>query len=270
MKRGDILNSIAKFLRRIFLSDPHLWLAFLAAAIALLWYFLHKFKLTDRKVSIEGFVFVITLSVFALVLEDLRKGEQLKKNTKRLDLIYHSFFDARVALRSRPLKQEDYDYLWGGYTGTYSVYNPSYQVEAVGDQDKIVETFIDRYRSPNFKEARYLFLTGDDSGKNDLADFQQLMKRVKQEQPNVVEKIRVKEMKGKEASSEPEMYLGTRFGKLRGVMELKEPTIGSLHGMPYYYLVIDDEDVIRHYLNNHFDKEWTSKDAQVKTDFWQS
>ncbi|MDQ3803156.1 MAG: hypothetical protein M3416_04805 [Acidobacteriota bacterium] len=265
------MKNTGSFLRRVSFSDPHLWLAFVAAAISMLWYFLYKFKLTQGEVSLEGYVFVITLGIFALVLERLREGEQLKENTNKLNSIYNSLFDKRASLcrRPSPSQPEAYAYLWGGYTGTYFAYNPSYKVDEFANEEKIVSFFIDRYQDPSFKEARYLFLTGDASGKADLEFFRRLMNRVKKKYPNIVNKIKVKEMKDKKASSEPEMYLGTRFGKQRGVIELKEPTAPQ-HGRPNYYLVIDDEDVVRHFLEKHFEQEWGKENAEGKGDFWDS
>lgn len=259
---------MARTVRRIFISDPHLSLAFVAAAIVVLWHFLHILKVTDEDVPVDGLLIVITYGIFALSLESSRESYKATKNAKKLDSIYQSFSGTRVALRSRPSKAEEYGYLWGGYTGLYCVYNPSYKVDRVSDEEEIVKIFIHRYQDPNFRQARYLFLTGDECGRDELKYFQKLMNRVKQEYPDVVKKITVKEIKEKEAFSEAEMYLGSRFGEERGVIELKEPVPRSQHGMPHYYLVIDDQEVIKHCRQEHFDLEWGNENAMVKDDFW--
>jgi hypothetical protein len=129
-----------------------------------------------------------------------------------------------------PLKGRRIWLFMGGFTGTYWVYNPSYQVDKIANEEQeIVKMFIHRYQNPQFEKARYLFLTKDDSGKADLEIFKGMMLQVKQAYPAVTGKIKVKEMKNMEACSESEMYLGTRYGEQRGVVELKQPAF-SQHG----------------------------------------
>ena len=140
------------------------------------------------------------------------------------------------------------------------MYNPSYQVDKIADEEEIVKMFIHRYRHPHFEKARYLFLTKDDSGKADLEIFKRMMLKVKQTYPEVTGKIKVKEMKNMEACSESEMYLGSRYGEQRGVVELKQPAFAQ-HGMPHYYLVINDKEVLEHYLKNPIEKAWNDKNA---------
>jgi hypothetical protein len=260
------LKRIIRFLRRSIISDPHLWIAFTAAFILLLMDLLHVFKLLARAVPHEGLLIVITFCIMTLLVDRLREGEQIREqvqeNAEKLGRIANSVFDKRIALRSRPSTPEEYAYLWGGYTGMYYVYNPSYQVDKYTDEDEIVKIFIHRYQNPHFEKARYIFLTKDDSGKADLETFRRLMVRVKQAYPDVAKKLRVKEVKNKESYSASEMYLGIRYGERRGVMELKEPALGSQHGMPHYYLVIDDKEVVEHYLKDHFEPAWNDRDAE--------
>lgn len=260
------MKRITRVLRRSILSDPHLWIAYVAAATFMLWHLLHALKWVSKEAPPEGLLVITTLGILTLVADRLWEGEQIREqvqeNTEKLAMIAHSVFDKRIALRSRPSKSEEYAYLWGGYTGTYYVYNPSYQVDKYTDEDEIVKVLIHRYQNPHFEKARYLFLTKDDSGKADLEIFRRLMVRVKDAYPNVAKMIKVKVMKNKEAASASEMYLGERYGEQRGVMELKEPALGSQHGMPHYYLVINDKDVIEHYIQDHFLPTWNDTNAE--------
>lgn len=113
------------------------------------------------------------------------------------------------------------------------MFNPSYRVDKNIGKEEIVKLLIHRYQAPQFLTARYLFLTKDEFGKKDLKTFCDLMARVKQEYPDVVKKIEVRELGDREASS-----------------------ADSQHGMPRYYLVIQDRDVFEHYRQDHFEPAW--------------
>ncbi len=93
------------------------------------------------------------------------------------------------------------------------------------------------------------------------------MARVKQEHPSVVKQIEVKELKNRKASLEAEMYLGTRNGQKAGVLELKELALDPQHGLPHYYLVVDDASVVDHYVEDHFEPAWNDLTAQEKDVF---
>lgn len=264
------MRRIKRFLRRI-ISDPHLWIIYILAVGFLLWHLLHALGWVAQEAPHDGLLLFTTVGILTLVGDRLWEGEQIKEqaqeNTKKLAMISQVLLDKRIALRSRPSESEDYAYLWGEYTGNYRVYNPSYRVDTIVNEDEIVKILLDRYRNPNFKEARYVFLTGDKAGQDDLSRFCELMKRVKQACPDVARKVRVREVKTKESSSACEIYLGTRYGRDRAVMELKEPVLGAEHGMPHYYLIIDDKDVVEHYLKNHFEPAWNDKSAEDRDIF---
>lgn len=264
------MKSIRGFLRRSIISDPHLWIAFVAAAIFLLMDFLHALKWLQWEVPAEGLLIVITFCIITLLGDRLWEGEQVRENVEKLGRIANSIFDKRVALRSRPTTGEEYADLWGGYTGKYYAYNPSYRVDKNTGEKEIVNILLHRYRNPHFDEARYLFLTKDLSGQEDLKIFRKLMAQVKQAYTDVDKKIKVREMKDKEASSAVEMYLGTRDGMPMGVLELKDPTLELKHGMPHYYLIIQDKDVVKYYISEHFELAWNDEEnAKDVEHFWE-
>jgi len=255
-------------IRRSILADPHLWIAFAAAIIFLLMDLLHEVKWLPWELPPEGLLIVITICITMLVADRLKEGEEVKENAEKLNRIANSLFGKGVNLRRRPSTQEEYDYLWGGYTGKYYVYNPSYRVDKNTGEEEIVEIFVHRYQNPRFERARYIFLTKDDPGKADLAIFKRLMASVKQKYPDVTKKVELKELKNREASSEAEIYLGIRDGKRMGVMELKEPSSDPQHGMPHYYLVIHDQEVLEHYTQDHFEAAWNDPNAECVQGFW--
>ncbi len=254
--------------KRSFLSEPHLWVAFAAVIIFLLLDLLHEFRWLPWELPEQGLLFVIIFCIAMLVTDRLKESEEVKENSEKLARIAGSLFGKGVSLRPRPSTQEEYDYLWGGYTGKYYVYNPSYRVDKDTGEKEIVEIFTRRYENPGFERARYIFLTKDDSGKNDLATFRRLMLQVKQKCPSVEKKLELKELKNREASSEAEMYLGFRDNKWMGVLELKEPHSDPHHGMPHYYLVIHEEDVLKHYRQDHFEAAWNDANAESIENFW--
>ncbi len=262
------MESTKKILRRYIPSDPHLWIAFVAAAAFLLMELLHWLDWLHLEVPSNGVLIVIMIFILTLVADRLKEGDQVRENTKKLGRIAHSIFDKRVALRHRPSTQEEYDYLWGGYTGFYYVYNPSYQVDKNVGEEEIMKILLHRYQDPHFDRARYLFLTKDDSGQNDLKIFRRLMARVKQEYPDVVKKIEVRELNNKDASSAAEMYLGKRHGEPMGVLELR-PALDPQHGVPRYYLVIQDEEVLKYYYQDYFEPAWNDKNTKEVENFWE-
>jgi hypothetical protein len=261
-------KGVLRFLRRSVLSDPHLWIAFAAAVIFLLLSILHELGWIPWEPRSEGLLIVITICIIALVADRLKEGDEVRGNAEKLGQIENSLLDKRVALRGRPSTPEEYDYLWGGYSGKYYVYNPSYRVDRNTGEDEIVKILVHRYQNPSFERARYLFLTKDESGNADLQTFRRLMAAVRRAYPAVVGKVEVRELKNQEASSAGEVYLGTRHGTPMCVMELKEPALDPQHGMPHYYLVIHDEDVLEHYLRDHFEPAWNDKNARDVKGFW--
>jgi hypothetical protein len=261
-------KGVLRLLRRSILSDPHLWVAFAAAVVFLLLRVLHELQLIPWEVPSEGLLMVITFCIIMLVADRLKEGEDVRENAEKLRVIEHAVHDKRVALRGRPSTPEDYDYLWGGYSGKYYVYNPSYRVDRNTGEEEIVKILVHRYQNPSFEKARYLFLTKDASGNADLKTFRRLMAAVRKEYPAVVGKVEVRQLKDLEASSAAEMYLGTRHGRPMGVMELKEPALDPQHGMPHYYLVIDDKNVLDHYYKDHFEPAWNDANAEDVKDFW--
>lgn len=264
-------------------EDVHLWLVYILAVVFLLWHLLHALHWIPLEPPEQGFLFFAVIGILTIAADRIWETEETKERveeiraetreqvaeiTLKLSRVHQKCFDkGRISLRSRPSDSEEYDYLWGGYTGFYRVYNPSYKVDNQVKEDKIVKTFVDRYRDPNFEEARYLFLTGDTAGCEDLTRFSKLMKRVQKQCPDVQNKILVKEIKTKKASAACEMYLGTRYGSHRAVLELKAPEMHSEHGMPEYYLVIDDAEIVEHYLKLHFEPAWESQNAQDRDVF---
>jgi hypothetical protein len=252
-----------EFLKRSIPSDPHLWIAFTAAIIFLLLDILHVLKWSPLEVPPEGLLILIVFCIVALVADRLKEVEKAREDSEKLGRITNSLSDKKVVLRNRPSSAEDYAYLWGGYTDVYRVYNPSYRVDNVNDKDEIVKILIHRYQNPRFEKAQYVFFTKDDSGRNALETFREMMTRVQGNCPDAIRKIEVKEWKDKKASLAPEIYLGNRDGRPMCVLELKEPFSDLQHGMPHYYLVVQDKAVIDHYRENYFDSAW---EAATKID----
>jgi len=262
------MNRLAVFLRRWLPADPHLWIAFVAAAVFLLTEILHWLPWFHVEVPVMGVLIVIMICILMLVADRLKEADQARENTEKLHRIANYVSDLKgVALRTRPSTPEEYEYLWGGFTGNYYVYNPSYRVDEDTGEKEIVNILSRRYQDPRFVKAQYLFLTKDIAGQNDLRTFCRLMTGVERHCPDVVNKIQIKQISKKAASSAPEMYLGTRRGERVCVLELKGPTLGKQHGTSHYYLIIHDEKVIEHYLVDHFQPAWDDATAE-KVEVW--
>jgi hypothetical protein len=281
------MKRILRFLLSYIPSDPHLWIALLVGCFFVVMELLKVFHQLNEGEGLHGLsldvgVTVIVICIISMVADHLKESGQVRDNAEKITRTVQTVVDVdqslrgdrKVALRASPDSPEEYDYLWGGYTGTYRAYNPRYLVdknldEEKEDREKIVKLFIRRYQNPEFVKAQYLFLTGDDSGKEALEYFRDLMQQVKKQCKDVVGKVQVKEMKEKAASSEAEMYLGRRHHQPMGVVELREPILNPEGGRPHYYLVIYDEEVFEHYRQWHFDQAWDDKkNAQDVQHFW--
>jgi hypothetical protein len=258
------MKKITSFLKHSIPSDPHLWIALALAPVFIAMEILKMFDRLGEQVALTVGLIIIMICIITLVTDRLKDSGQVQKNAAMLCSIKNSVSElTRVTLRKCPSKNEEYSYLWGGYTGTYCVYNPSYRLDQELDRNQTVKIFIKRYQNPDFEKARYLFLTKDAPGKNNLKDFRWLMAQVKQKYPGVVNKIEAKEFKDKNASLAAEMYLGRRYGEPMVVLEMQESALDPQHGMPYYYLVIQDEDAFEHYRKYQFDLAWNDTNAEV-------
>ena len=166
-------------------------------------------------------------------------------------------------LYERPRTDNEFDELWGGMSGEYCAYNPSYRLEDLlgkDGQEQAVARLIQRYRAKNFKRARYLFLTGDDAGRDDLRSFRRYMKEVHKAVPAVEQLVEVHELKEKGALHEAEVYIGVRHGRPAAIVEMTGSALGGKQrGAPDYYLDIHDKDAIDH-LQKAFDDHWPSSD----------
>jgi ribosomal protein S18 acetylase RimI-like enzyme len=250
------LQWASDFLRRSIPADPHVWAALVAAIIIIV---LDLTGMLPGEPS-QRILIVVTIFFIFLVCDRLKEANEARTITRKLETLHQSTFDKRVALCPCPstANPTEYRYLWGGYTGTYDVYNPSYRVDRETGEDNVVEILLQRYRDKKFLLARYIFLTKGDE--QDLTTFRRLMARVKHDYPQVVDKIRVKVRRDQEPSSAAEMYMGDRDQMRNAVVELKDPVLGPHRGMPLYYLLIHDESVLEH-LQTHFNAAWNDSDT---------
>jgi hypothetical protein len=239
-----------RFLRRSVPSDPHLWFAFVVAAVYFLAEILHVANIPS-----EVLTYVIMICILTIVADRLKSSDEVRENSSKLCRIADSTFDKRVALRRRPSTPDEYESLWGGYTGIYYAYNPAYRLDKATGLEEVAKIFVHRYQNPFFKKAMYLFLKSGTKGQNDLDTFCNIMLQVKSRFPDVVKMIEARVIE-RDPSSDAEMYFGTRDGRPTAVLELKDAALGSNHGTPQYYLLIHDSEVIENHLKRHFDVVW--------------
>jgi hypothetical protein len=83
-----------------------------------------------------------------------------------------------------------------------------------------------------------------------------LMHRVKTTLPSCAAKIKVRENAEKNAASSAEIYIGSREQRPTAIVELRDPALGSSHGNPHFYALINDSEIIEHYLQKFFDEQW--------------
>lgn len=252
------MRRIAKFLEHSLLAEPHLWIAVLAAIAFFVMELLHLWHWPAWMDPVRGVVHIVMVCILAMAVDRLKEGEVTRHNAGRIRRIEDAVFAAHSTLCSRPRHPIEFDRLWGGFTESYCAYNPSYRLEELSGGDYVVSLLEQRFRSPLFSKARYVFLTHDQAGLEDLARFRAVILRVHAAWPGVSKVLQVRVVKEREAAPEAEMYIGTRGGKRVGIIEMTERALGGSHGAPTYYLVTHDPDVIEHYLQKHFDQAWAS------------
>lgn len=249
---------LANFLKHSLVSEPHLWIAVLSAIAFFVLDLLHAWHWPGWMQPVTGVIHIVMLCILALAVDRLKEGEATRVNAERIRRIEDAIFANRSTLHSRPRQPDEFDKLWGGFTNSYCAYNPSYRLEELSGDDYVVSLLAQRYGSPLFGKARYVFLTHDQAGLDDLARFRAVMLRVQAACPNVSNVVQVRTIKERNAAPDAEMYIGTRDGKRVGIVELIDSALGGGHGAPNYYLVTYDSNVIEHYLQKHFDEAWAA------------
>lgn len=246
-----LLRSILDHIR----DDVHLWIALVVAAGLIaseLWgLVLHNEKFEE----VRTVLLVMMVAILCLTIDGLRTGKQRRQMVTSLGYLEQASIEKRVALYRPPESREDYFRLWGNFTGRYYAYSPAYRVEhQVPRQEDIIQLYVRRYQDSDFKRADYLFLTGDDEGRKDLARFRTFMAQVAK-QVDCKEKICVREL---DQASEPsaEIYIGTRDGRRSAIIEMRDPALGPKHGTPLFYCVLENAEIIESHLKVFFDREW--------------
>jgi hypothetical protein len=242
-----------KLLRSI-LEDVHLCIALLVAAGLLaveIWGLLHDVEFD----KVRTVLLVMMIAILCLTIDGLKTSKQRRQMVTSLEHLERASAEKRVALHRPPQSREDYFRLWGNFTGRYFAYSPAYRVEQqVAREKDIIELYVRRYQDSAFEGADYLFLTGDEEGRSDLAKFRTLMvevaKRVKCEK-----KIRVREL-AEAAEPSAEIYIGSRNGRRNAIIEMRDPALGQKHGIPLYYCVLEDAEIIENHVKVFFDREW--------------
>jgi hypothetical protein len=252
------MRRLANILKHSLLSEPHLWIAVLSAIAFFVMELLHLWHWPAWMDPLRGVVHIVMVCILAIAIDRLKEGEATRHNTERIRRIEDAVLAEHAALCSRPRLPSEFDKLWGGFTGTYCAYNPSYRLEELSGDDYVISLLLQRFRSPLFHKARYVFLTHDRAGLEDLSRFRAVMLRVQAEWPNASKVLQVRVIPDRDAAPGAEMYIGTRDGKRVGIVEMTDFALGGSHGAPNYYLVTYAPDVIEHYLQKHFDEAWAA------------
>jgi hypothetical protein len=190
---------------------------------------------------------------------DDKRDEELAHAVKRIE----QGINSRIHLQKRPRPDEvgGYARLWGGFTGHYHAYNPSYRMEGSDGQHhrECIDVFEARYLDPRFERARYLFLTQDEQGKLELEEFKKIMRPVGAKHKSIKNKIEVRQID--QPSNTAEVYFGTRDGVPTAIMDARTVALGDMRGRPIWFLVITDTEVCDR-LQSHFDTQWESPGAK--------
>jgi hypothetical protein len=207
---------------------------------------------------IAGMVAALSLNAVISAINEAgerKKSDEIAEHLKRVEDRVTALSDGYGTLTPPPRDDDEYSRLWGGFKGKYYAYNPAFELErntGLGHHKKLVErVFLPRYKDGNTL-AYYLFFTGDEHGRKNRDDFVQLMSCSKQ-CDKIRKYIQAKELPGRPAVGNAEMYFGMQHGVHTVVVELTEPW--NSRGTPDHYLVITQKNYHDRLLKQ-FEDDW--------------
>ncbi len=226
----------------------------------------------EGNVETALFLQLILWLVFAVVTYLVVKGIRDESDRREIRALADSVgrlgsprSECDLRLVECPRRTADYKALWGGFTGDYFAFNPAYKLEesaGVSLDTLLREVFIPRFRDPSFRSS-YIFLVGDESGREALEYFRKLAAGVRRACHDAEKRIEVKVI-DRPAEDDCEIYLGTKHGRPTSIVEPREKALSVGRGSPYFYLVVaeaEDQDHVYTRLHNYFNAHWTARDA---------
>jgi hypothetical protein len=153
-----------------------------------------------------------------------------------------------------PTNLDDYEKAWGGYTGTYCAFNPTYTAEDFLDKDKLLnDVYLPRYNNTNFEKAMYLIFHSATT-KDNLNILQKLIDAIYKKLGDVLEnKLEIRLIK--EKSPNREYYLGIKNNDEVVVLDPRSQPMMSGPGLPSFVFLIKTKNVVDTFKSD-FKKEW--------------
>lgn len=254
----------------ILFKEPHLLIgviALVAVGVLELMQAIGQVEIFKNKLGFIGTaLFLLNATLIAVLYENIKYQEVQEEQTKSLKESLSKIEEKILGHRASIVPPGD-KYLWDGFTGDYYVFNPSFRIDTEQYKiERLVNVYSERFKLNEFK-ARYLFLTGDDAGKEAMSFFIERLKDVKNMLPqnyDLKHKIEIKEIKDRSSSTEQEMYLGKWRSEMRAIYELRKSYHDDYQGRPDYYIVFEHQEIIKELVALYFDPAWKTG---TKVDF---
>lgn len=245
---------------RTFIKDN--WRVLLTIVVSIGWgvfSFMRKESTTDETIKVINLVVGGILGLLLAEAVDIKKRFKDLRESNKLDLRNELLLIDRYSTRVvELLKNEDFRDLFGDLTNDLMIYNPHQYANRSThlEEESIVKSMAERYRSRDFSSARFLVCMGDGYGQENLARFMIRLKKVygtSKGKQAVKDKVRVG-LLPREFLKEPTYHLQHKR-KDRCLLELRMSGLVKDTAVPRFYLITDAPE-IREHLRSQFDSAW--------------
>lgn len=174
-----------------------------------------------------------------------------------LNLLLEKGLDYHAELLD-PTKWAHYKRAWGGFTGDYCAFNPTFIIEeTLSDRSIAAAVFRSTFRNNEFCKARYLiFMKKNDANSfKSMQNFQEIVRNTRENIGKIIDKkFEVRIISDRKPPSY-EFYLGEKEKTDTAIVDFQMPPLVKTWGIPSYVFVIHNSVLIQK-LKDEFYKRW--------------
>jgi hypothetical protein len=155
----------------------------------------------------------------------------------------------RVALLLDPSKPDDYRAAWGGFTGTYRVFNPTYTAEgeAYAPEQLVRDVYVPRYSNAGLRGVEYVLFCPEGKSNFSTEYFRRLMTDTARKAPGCVERLlhlRLIKLRREELPPPYEFYLGEKDKQGVAIIDFALPPMQRMGGLPEFVFAVYNPEVL--------------------------